>query len=457
MFRQHTVSRVSGLFEQTFWTEQILRAAGRYPAIWHATLAVAAIQQWKSMNSPDSHTPNSHVAPSGMDYYTFALRHYANAVSELVSIAHKKDHTCEDKETILTAEILFIGINSMAGYLTQAIQHAQNLIKLCDEWDFAKQDANLAKGESSVTVLSRQSITTFVANFKIQFVNRLDHEFLMDTKNANLCKYRPLSPAPLQWTVDEAYHEMTELLFSYLLAAKSSESMQAGILPSQPMSSIAGRNLLAWTYKFQKFRQSQSEQSPKGAREEFGWRMLEIYQRIMRISLVHDDLEYTYKWDRQTLTFFGILEDLERLAEDWLTQCRARADKQAQDDFSFSMSMAESCYFISIACRDHDLRLRAIALLRRWGICDGLWDSNLMAAVIEATMDVEEEPGLTTARLQTDNHQACPCIYRKYICEEHRIWTRKIRFLGVGEASFSYSTVSSARTNKPTQVKILRY
>lgn len=45
-FRSEGVNQVVGYFDASFWTVDVLRAAQVYPAIWHAMLAMAAMQNW---------------------------------------------------------------------------------------------------------------------------------------------------------------------------------------------------------------------------------------------------------------------------------------------------------------------------------------------------------------------------------------------------------------------------
>ncbi|KAJ3495804.1 hypothetical protein NLG97_g3124 [Lecanicillium saksenae] len=466
MFRRHTVPRISGLFEQNFWATQIVQAAGIYPATWHATLAAAAMQHWKSVNSPFGHIDNPMSYSAGTDYYNFAFCHYTHAITELVAISQNPTRIYQDQEAILSAEMLFVCMNSMAGYLKQASQHAKNIIKLHDWWNFARKDFVLGTSSSSCSspqgaVLRKQSLVAFVSNLKVQFVNRLGYDFMVTEKRDDTPHRQLLCPATPQWTVDDAYHEMLQVLLEHLLSSKKNEIMQIGILPSRPANFLAGENLVAWDRKFQRFSQTYLDLSQMNAQNRFGWTMLEIYRRILCVSLAHDgasnNMPSWFKWDQQTSEFFQILEDLERLAEDWITQCRTIEEQKANAEFSFSMSMAESCYFISIACRDHDLRCRACALLKRWGVCDGMWDSKLMAAVIEATMDVEEEAGLANMLRIPGEEQICSCTYRQYICEDHRIWTRRIQFMSVGEAAFYYSTVAGSKTAEEMQMKFLTY
>ncbi|KAJ3497205.1 hypothetical protein NLG97_g2079 [Lecanicillium saksenae] len=464
MFRIHTAPGASVLFDKTFWTNHVVSAAQTYPALWHAALALAAVQQWKSEKDAARKGVQQYNELSS-ENYVFALKHYNHAIRHILPVASRQTHTYQDKEMILASEIMFFGINSMLDYLVEAAEHAKNAIRLYDLWEFGRADDENAstgfKGTAYSTprgaVLRKRSLVSLIADLRLQFLNRLDHQFMILRKEARE-SYQPSAPAgkPLRST-DEAYDEMVLLLTEFLLATKMNAPVQVGILPSQPLSFICHRRFSTWIYKFEQFSQAFACSPPQEGADKYRWRMLTIYVLVMRARLLYGDVEDVHSLDRCAATFYQALEQLERFADDWHGEPPAGTDSSQPAGFSFSMSMAEICYCIATGCREHDLRCRAVALLRRWGVCDGMWDSNLMAALIEVTMQVEDEAGIANESLGAGVEPPCPCAYRKFVCGQHRIWAKQVRVGNGREALFSYSLVEDVTSRLPMRTRKIMY
>lgn len=440
MFRMDTARNVAGSFDQSLWTKDILRAAGQYPAVWYANLALAAIHRWKIMSDSDS------LHPASNQYLVASINHYQTAIRHLQHITRKPTIDYTDKETMLISEILFIGFNSLSGHLKEATVHANNAVQLFSRWQFWKSDCE-SQTPPSNAVLRKQSLVMLVTNFEVQFVNRLGHipqPRWQDGELPTICSDTPFK------TIDDAYAEWMPLYAGIIVSGRD-----VGELPTDTMMPVPDtfwfyrKETLAWANKFQKFRESvilTNENDKNRAK------LLELYAFAMRACINSDITEGIYLFDRHTDTFNAVLKTLEEMQQSRLTYGNAPFTRT---NFSFSISVCELFWWITISCRQHDFRVRAIALLREWPVCDGLWDSRLIASVLEACMNIEDEGGL--AQLHMAPPRRCRCTYRSFICGEHRLRTKWVQFVRDGEALLHFSTVKDSKEGRPTQTKQIFY
>lgn len=439
MFRLHTAPGVSGLFGQTFWTQHMLRAAGAYPVIWHATLALAAIERWKVSEEA-----------GGSSDYVFALQHYHHAIQRLMPIAAQEDYTYQDKETVLAAEILFVGINLLAGYLEEATVHAANSIRLYTHWGFGKPSRRLVDGIAedyyptpTAAILQRQAIVTIVTSIKIQFTNRIKADTIRAQQEASgATPYLAVPSSRLFRDIGEAYDAMTMVVSDFFLTVRSTGRNKLAAFD-------AHKNLILWTDKFERFSQVHKMPPQEKWRERFRWRILEAYVQILRATAP------VKLAGRPSGALVRSLEGLEDLANEWHARFPSRDGMHKQHaDFSFSMSMLETCHCVALVMSDYAFRKRCLDLIRRWDVSHGLWDTMLMAAVLEATMEVEDEGGI--GNMHAEEPQ-CECIYREVICKEHKICRKVIQGTGARRALFRYTTFGDAENNLPMKEKLLRY
>lgn len=134
-FHTETVVRLSGVFNRDFWVSGLPSAAQTHPAIWHAGLAIGAMQIYR-----DSVQGVAAIDPQS-DMYEFALTHFNRAISTIVpmmqpgSLAPK---AVGDIDVVLLASVLFIAINNLLGDKEKSAQHAKSALALFQQWDFAE-------------------------------------------------------------------------------------------------------------------------------------------------------------------------------------------------------------------------------------------------------------------------------------------------------------------------------
>lgn len=85
LFRTETVHSICGMLNKSFWSIDVPRAAQTYPALWQASLALAAIYETEKtkttgnkITSTNNRIPKSHRLNKIKQnrYYIFALSHF---------------------------------------------------------------------------------------------------------------------------------------------------------------------------------------------------------------------------------------------------------------------------------------------------------------------------------------------------------------------------------------------
>ncbi|CEJ94620.1 hypothetical protein VHEMI10139 [[Torrubiella] hemipterigena] len=438
MFRLDVIYQTSGLFDKPFWQVDILRAARERPAIWHANLAFAAIYRWRELRHSDQVNAEQKI----YDLYAFSIKHYNAAIQGLLSITKKTNQTVSDKETLLLTETLFVGLNAVQGNLTSAIAHANNANTFFYTWEFWKYAEAIPHG----LVLRPSSLVALLTNFESQMLHRLRN------KSAPRCrrgqKLFKVSTQPFR-TIEDAYHEFVRLFAAIITSCRCSDHTESHVMLPEPLVfPYHVSQMLLWADKFDALRLAKSL-----AREIHGfpYKLLELQSMALRACGRCDPNDGVFMFDNQTAILWKILIGLEKLVGDAL-----EAHDGIVPRFSFSISICELMYWITTACRDHDMRVRSVALLRKWPIQDGLLDSRLIAPLLETFTKVEDAPGIRNMTLCAEDGE-CECMYRKFICGKHRIVRSVVEFMKEGEVNFSWETVEDISQGRGEQVQKLFY
>ncbi|EFZ03325.2 hypothetical protein MAA_00399 [Metarhizium robertsii ARSEF 23] len=165
--RCEAVKQVAGYFDTSFWTVDVLRATQAYPAIWHASLAMAAMQNWATFNGDTEASRQTRL-----DLYQLSLRQYNASIKYLRIITPKSYPTYSEQETILLASALFARLCCLNGDISQALSHAHAGIRLFYEWEFWKQE-DLLPASRQNCILAVDSLLVLFTHLENRFVSRL--------------------------------------------------------------------------------------------------------------------------------------------------------------------------------------------------------------------------------------------------------------------------------------------
>lgn len=366
--------------------------------------------------------------------------HYNAAIQYLVEIAGKQEISPADMEVILMSEILFVGVNSLLGDGKQATKHAYNAIELFSRWKYWKEE------ESALTVMNKQSVVILVSNLETQFMHRLCHISLPAWRDWE--HPQPVSDQPFT-CIDDAYFEWMPIWTGAVVTSRDAEGAATGkILPLPDVFWFYRKELVAWAKKFDEFQRTVVLTDENDI---FASRILGIYIALSRASLNFNLADGIFLMDSFAPAFRAGLDTLEDML---INRVSPHPSPSANNStFSFSFSICEMCCWICTNCRDHDFRKRVVSLLRTHQICDGLWDSRLIASILETHAEIEDEGGLEN--LNPTMTDKCLCIFNQFICGRHRIIDSWIEFVRDGEAIMHYIVVKDAE--QPAKQRLLVY
>ncbi|CZR50250.1 uncharacterized protein PAC_00122 [Phialocephala subalpina] len=113
VFRQNVAPTLGGYFDTDFWNTQIPRVAYSEPAVFHATIAIAALDHYDASN-PDT---------LGSEQQVSFLLHYNKAIQ---FVKHQIQNEGSSQLVILLTCLLFICLEFKRGNTDVALKHLQN-------------------------------------------------------------------------------------------------------------------------------------------------------------------------------------------------------------------------------------------------------------------------------------------------------------------------------------------
>lgn len=436
--RFRTVHHVAGTFDHAFWSVDVLRACQVQPAIWHASLALTALQQSQAHAAVETY--------GKAQYEKLAMTHATAAISHVLALTRQKHLAQAERETLLLASLLLTAHSTTLGDLPQALMHAGNGIQLFHQWRLWEQHRTwLARRCSTGSLLNTDSIGAIIAHFELQLLSRLKHIAVPPWGVAGAPPR--CSDAPFRSPTD-AYHEL-QPLFTSLVSLWQHAGM--GLLPAQPMLPETDMRLpylvewQRWKVKFDALRVSKFLRPT----DQESMMTLNIHWRFLQTGLKAN-------LNLGELAFDELLPGFQQLvaeAQDILELLRKKDDAvetKTRPQFSFSMSVVEVLFWAGHGCRDPLTRRALLRLIQAWPRREGVWDNVLMAAMLETSIHLEEN-GWRFASAE----DACRCVPGQFICNTHRINNQTVEFLENGRAKVVFEMVGDRLQNKPGYVAVL--
>lgn len=155
----NSVRIVSGPFNRRFWQIDVPRAALAYPALWHASIALAAIHlSTKQGGTRPRCTASTSSRPRPRNYhYVVALEHFNKSIRHLAQAlqGHQGSSSSSsssgslayaDQEMAIMTNILYIGIAAMLDDTWQLWSHWKNFVLLLESMRFGDGDPAACRG-----------------------------------------------------------------------------------------------------------------------------------------------------------------------------------------------------------------------------------------------------------------------------------------------------------------------
>ncbi|KAH6712259.1 hypothetical protein BKA61DRAFT_82540 [Leptodontidium sp. MPI-SDFR-AT-0119] len=390
-FRHRTAVEMSGFFPSKFWDGLLLQASHSEPAILHAVIALGSLHELyrdgKSVLSGDADMSSKRQ---------FALQQSNKAIGYLT----KPSTTCTPRsgEAILISCLLFVCLETFQGNHNGAMAHLESGLKILGSMGFLKPDLDAntiaARGKGSdqqnliplFCRLDMQASTYFPRRQLFYNSPFEDQDFpvgpmvpqeFSSMGEANTSLQSQVYAIVRYTQLVRQYHESSRLDPNI----KVTSQLPRGLLVAQ----IEHRKQLSrWLTTMNGFlKDPKSTLTPQELRGAVLLKMQQITINIMLASTIfNDQTEY------DDLT--GEFERVTVLAANLLTSSKCPEAEQ-RPYCSFDMSVIPSLYNAACRCRDPVVRRKAIALLSNSARQEGIWDSDVSAAIAQRIMEIEEE------------------------------------------------------------------
>lgn len=423
-----TVKHVSSVFDQSFWSLNMLRATQVYPAVWHACLAFAAVHM--IYTAPQHNT----TLVKTQNLHTFALRQYNSSIRYIIRLNPEIIPTQEEQEMVLLVCMLFAGLSCLQSDICQSIVHSSNGIALFYRWKYWDQDTRPYRRHNCF--LPGSSVAALITQFDAQFRNRARVDFPLKGINLHSAHTQTDSTLEAFTSAEEAFSDLQPLLTGMIEIMQHSGhcSNARRTLPPRDERYFYHQRFVAWRTKFDRLLlQSQKPQlSDSGT-----ILLLECLSMAMGICLrVNFDASETAFDD-----FRSIFEQIVTLMEQLFKE-ESRIPAGTTSRFcglSFSLSICGLLSLVAINCRDGKVRRTAIALLRQFPQRGSTYNSEISVQICEAIMKVEEDGHCR------NGSEKCKCVSGTFICCDHRVslWTLELH--GYKDASLLMRTVRDVR------------
>lgn len=430
---RETVNQIGGCFDFTFWARDVLLATQVSPAVWHAGLALAAMDYRRRI-------------PVGMDtatrerYYTFSLMEYNKSIQQLIILArHTHSTSFTDQQTILISNALLFGLCCLQGRQGEAAAHARSSIELFYRWRFWEHSEISGISVTSSRMVHSDSLIALIMNFECQFVNRLS--YLISPAWLGDRTIRNCSPVSFN-SITDAYLEFLPLLVSFMDATREIGSPTDLVQPRPDIQRAYRREFSLWKTKFDSLLRLQK---PVTLSDLEGMAILSMYFTTLEIGFKIDLEASQLAYDACDSLFESIITQAEKLYEILSTG----TDPKTSAGFSFALPLAEVFIYTVVTCRNTVLRHRLMKLIRKWPQYHGLWNSKFTTEVCEAVIQQEESWTSTSCSEPTLATSGCYCLPNEFTCDNHRVRDLDTYFTRDREARVFFRTVGDLRANLP--------
>lgn len=427
LLRTEASIQVAGAFDHGFWSVDLPRATQTYPAVWHASISLAAVYQWLQ---------EKNKGRTSERLYTFALQQYNKSIQRLVTIHPKSsDPSYENQETFLMVIILFSGICSIQKDMKGGEMHLTNGIQLFYKWRFWQ---HYSKSPRQSHILASRSLVTLFNRFELQYSlskpPRSDWDILPDCPPT-----RPFA------SVTEAYFQQQLIINNLVKVCRQQEDSHITRypLPLPEKRHSYRHQYTLWKEQFQKLENTDVR----------SMMILQLYSLATEMLLYIDFSKVELSWDEYRPSFVQFLAIAKQLYA-LETKTSPVGDDCTPSTFSFAPMVSEPLTAVVACCRDDKIRREGIELMKKWPLMDGAVEYQRSASVIEAGMMHEEENRESRGG---GTCLECECIPREFICGHHRVLYRHVEQVGEGEASVQLLTVDDVLNNKPGKTVTVRW
>lgn len=455
LFCQQVIPKHQDVFDIDFWST-IGQASQVYPAVWHASLALAGAhkQQQIALETTNSSSDTMMARSLQRANYEFSLQQYSKCIRCLTQINGPAIEPADQEMLLMTCTLLANYCN-MAAEPTEALTHVKNGMQLFKQWKYWQHSSDL----SSTTrprncVAPVASIIMPFMRSEVQALHQADRvpEPLHDISlNSALID----ANTPFKSTTEAYLALMPIFFFSSWGWLERSQSLS---LVSQDDEDKSCRKYLPmfqmWKTKFGAFTAFRQRHKPKedddiDPLDNIRLTALQLFELLGDVIFYLDTSKEELAWDDFTAKFYKIVDICENFLERaYRTRLRS---KQVESHVSSFLSRASPVLrMVARSCRHPQIRRRALEILKAHPYQDGIFTSDVNAQVAAILMQVEQD-GAVMSPLKG----GCDCISDEFVCNSHRLVWISVQPSQDGKASLHVKSLHQVRNGLPATRAIL--
>lgn len=439
LFRTQTASQLTGGVDQIFWNMDLLQAIRIYPALWHASLAMAAMH--KTLRNAASDHASQEDDVLALKHHYLSIKHMLDAAAmQGMELPYSK------KEMILMTTILLATISSLRGDMREAIIHARSGLRLYYQWNFRQYKTQQLTAASKIGALSSDSLIMLMEFLEYQFAlftgTTERPPGIPDFASATLGSDSPFT------SLTEAYVKLLPLVNGAVSLWADSQvpdlAQQTYPLPDRCL--VHRHALRQWRSRFQNLKRLS-----KNKTSEMDTVMrLELYCRALEVTLHADSSEPGFSVNIADFNLVRMLALVEKL---FANQTELANDTTSTNIpiFSFSLSIYGPLAAIAVFCRKRIVRQRMLFLLRHWPRVESIWHGTLLIRMCESIYQVENEGAMFDQQSCHEPH----CIDGEYVCLHHRILASHSTLGPDGEMQLKLTSVGDSQRRLPERTFML--
>ncbi|RSL53743.1 hypothetical protein CEP54_010242 [Fusarium duplospermum] len=306
----------------------------------------------------------------------FAIFHYNEAIKKLV------EDPSPDINLVMIVCILFICIEFLRGDRHTAINHAHHGVQLLNQ---------AGKNSKLTAVFSQMSI------FPLFFVQSgIDFPHITTPPSHNN------TANPVFRSLIEAQHSLDLLGIRTLRLIREVNPYRFDFIPGRPPQEILdeqfflSRDMTAWGEAFKRFQSSRAPDS----REDAASLGLKIRQVIGKIWVAECLEKGEMGYDARKSEFEEVVKCARIAAQQ---NDSLERDGLPRPKFMFDLGFNPMLHFLIIKCRYFNLRVEALALLKKLSYArESLWDASLVYDISKRIIEVEHKVKLPTDKVISD-------------------------------------------------------
>ncbi|OCL12578.1 hypothetical protein AOQ84DRAFT_269445, partial [Glonium stellatum] len=362
-FQVQTISQLTEVFRSELWDRYVLQLALSEPSIHYAKVALGAIHLSFSTGTPSI---------SGEDEL-FALQQYNKAISRIVHPPKPLSPI-----VVLVACYMFSCFETIRGNHEASFRHTASGLQL-----ISTMVHNGAEDEAIEKSLVQKfaSLDLLAAVYDPGWVTYSVH-YTPQTDNRG-----PFT------SIEQAHYGLTALLQSILRFKRLEGSQYGKDVLERKDTSAEREQLLAdlaqWSAAFEPFLNDMI--STSAGEQTQAMQLLQIQQLAGHIHLSVTVWDEQMSYDK----FLPLFQKIVSLAEVLLSpsDVSSKPDKRKIKKFLYEHGVIPSLYLAGYKCRDPVVRRKAQRLLASARRKEGVWESDVMAKVVEQIIAIEEGGG----------------------------------------------------------------